>query len=390
MSTKSFITPALLATQLVFAQTPIPALPAAGGTFIDPAYNTRILRVTDAADGAFCGTVYSYWPTFNADSTRLMAACTVHVQTWYEYYAVFYKINPSNLKLSGKTVLSGNYASGIWSGLKPDTMLVLNSALPTGFSELNVASGTLTPIKDIGTMLPGEYIWQWHRSIDDDVFSWTRRSLKDYSQIGYAVWRRSTNTLLLSVANTVFDEVQLDKSGRYLVVKQPFGSAAANQIEGEIIDLSTGKKTSLINCAPGFNLGHSDNGTGIQVGGENCTPSFRIRSLANPEPSTVILTRQWSGTESHFSMLRDNESQVLVSFFGGSDPLSGELVLLTVAGSQTITHICKHYSTWRSYYDSPRANISRKGDLAAFTSNWGNPDGRRDLFVADIRNSHVK
>src|SRR5262249_38676931 len=59
----------------VYADPPAPALPAAGGTFIDPVFGTTIMRLTDEGDGADCSNPYSYWPTFNKDSTRLFVQC---------------------------------------------------------------------------------------------------------------------------------------------------------------------------------------------------------------------------------------------------------------------------------------------------------------------------
>ena len=51
---------------------PPPPLPAAGGTIIDPTFETTIMRLTDANDGPDCVNAYSYWPTFNVNNTRLL------------------------------------------------------------------------------------------------------------------------------------------------------------------------------------------------------------------------------------------------------------------------------------------------------------------------------
>jgi len=37
--------------------------------------------------------------------------------------------------------------------------------------------------------------------------------------VGYLVWNRETNQVIYNVDTTHVDEVQVDKSGRYLVVK---------------------------------------------------------------------------------------------------------------------------------------------------------------------------
>src|SRR5438270_10826442 len=51
---------------------PPPPLPAAGGTIIDPTFETTIMRLTDANDGPDCVNAYSYWPTFNVNNTLLL------------------------------------------------------------------------------------------------------------------------------------------------------------------------------------------------------------------------------------------------------------------------------------------------------------------------------
>jgi uncharacterized protein (TIGR03437 family) len=80
---------------------------------------------------------------------------------------------------------------------------------------------------------------------------------------------------------------------------------------------------------------------------------------------------------------------VLVSTYGGTTPavFRNELVLVATDGSQRVRRIGHHYSAVASYYDSPRASISRDGQFIAFTSNWGGTN-RRDLFIARIASSN--
>ncbi|MCA1605628.1 MAG: hypothetical protein LC775_09195, partial [Acidobacteria bacterium] len=56
----------------IYPEPAAPALPQAGGTLVDPTFGTQIMRVTDEADGAYLGNAYSYWPSFNKTSTRLL------------------------------------------------------------------------------------------------------------------------------------------------------------------------------------------------------------------------------------------------------------------------------------------------------------------------------
>src|SRR5438270_1943760 len=65
------------------------AQPAKGGTYIDPTFGTKILRVTDGADATNTDIAYSYWPAFNNNSTKMIIALD-----WVPY---LYTFNPSNL-----------------------------------------------------------------------------------------------------------------------------------------------------------------------------------------------------------------------------------------------------------------------------------------------------
>jgi hypothetical protein len=90
----------------------------------------------------------------------------------------------------------------------------------------------------------------------------------------------------------------------------------------------------------------------------------------------------------HLSMLATNEEWVFGSNFqdrnitreGGK-----ELFQVKLDGSQSLRRLAHHYTLWdNNYDDTPRANISKDGKFAAFTTNWNNPRGRRDLFIAQF------
>src|SRR5947209_6814655 len=82
----------------VIPDSPPPQLPPAGGTFRDPAFGAEIMRVTDERDGKLNGTFYPHWPTFNADSTRLLVKR-------YETGDAIYSFDPAAFKLGGSRPL---------------------------------------------------------------------------------------------------------------------------------------------------------------------------------------------------------------------------------------------------------------------------------------------
>src|SRR4051794_8371665 len=63
--------------------------PHKGGTYIDPVFGTKILRVTDSSDGGSGEVAYSYWPVFNCNSTRMIVGI--------DYIPNLYSFDPTNL-----------------------------------------------------------------------------------------------------------------------------------------------------------------------------------------------------------------------------------------------------------------------------------------------------
>ncbi|HEY0099873.1 MAG TPA: hypothetical protein VGB76_13075, partial [Pyrinomonadaceae bacterium] len=82
-----------------FNEPPPPTLPtAAGGTFCDPVFGTKIMRVTNettAPGGA--GTSYSYWPTFNQNNTKILV-----VNPLAPHQGDIYDFNPTTFTLGDR------------------------------------------------------------------------------------------------------------------------------------------------------------------------------------------------------------------------------------------------------------------------------------------------
>ncbi|MFP5264745.1 MAG: fibronectin type III domain-containing protein, partial [Blastocatellia bacterium] len=260
----------------VYPEPPAPALPRAGGTFVDPVFGTTIMRVTDQNDGAFNVTNYSYWPSFNKDTTRLYIIAGGQT--------ALYSFDPVNFRISNKRRLFlSNPPTGavpdaedaIWSGADPDVILGHDGLKIWAY---NVAANAYSLVKDFAGELPAGYISQMSRSIDDNVFAFTLKNASG-GLVGYAAWRRSDNSIY-RVDTQNLDEVQVDKSGQYLVVKQDPARAAG--VEVRVVDLQTRAAEDLMDSAPDYAPGHSDNGAGSVVGGDNWQNRVTHRRLSSP------------------------------------------------------------------------------------------------------------
>jgi hypothetical protein len=372
----------------VYPEPPLPALPAAGGKFIDPTFGTEIMRVTDQSDGSTNGTFYSYWPTFNMNNTKLLVK--------RGNGDAVYDFDPVNFTLGAKQTLpplpdgdSFTTQGAIWSPTDPNILFGLSFINPRIWS-LNVVTRSWTLVRDFSNIFsPGDYPWQMSMSMDGDTFAFTRK--KSTSQnLGYVVYRRSTDQVLLSISDPGIDEVQIDKSGRYLGI--PLGQVDATGHDYYVRDLQTGANTGLVPGAPDFSPGHADIGTGVIVAYDSPDNNRLLkRSLSAPHQWTLVwdIGPVWQSL--HLSLRGDNEGWALVSFYGpaapaqsGAFPLQRELVLIKTDGSQAIRRIAHHRSIYiDNYWDTPRATLSRDGRFIAFSSNWGGAS-RQDLFIVRV------
>jgi hypothetical protein len=370
----------------VHPEPPLPPLPAAGGTFVDPTFRTTIMRLTDEADGPNNQVGYSYWPTFNRDSTRA-AVATGDGQT-----RTLYRLDPVSFTLLGKETVpfspSGplQWDDAIWSGTDPDA--IFGHTFDGKLWRYDAAAQEFSLVKDFATEFPGEYQWQMSKSLDDNVFAFTRRQLDNFAILGYMVWRRDTDRVVMNESTVDLDEVQVDKTGRWLyIVTQQEGHGA---IEGRIADLWRGQIVAdLIDDAPDQAPGHHDSGRGTLIGAANWINAITFRKYATPHQFIVALDlgNDWSQAL-HTSMLAEDERWATVSFFGdGGDGLfHREIVQLATDGSQRVRRLAHHRSVFGQYYDAPRANASRDGCFVAFTSNWGG-SGRWDVFILNLASS---
>ncbi|MEZ4222362.1 MAG: hypothetical protein R3B13_15600 [Polyangiaceae bacterium] len=361
----------------------LPSLPSAGSRVADPTFGTEVIRITDGGDGSECVNAYSYWPTFNANSTRLFLNCSSGSK--------LYDFDPTTATASNKRSLFAkstpdgtnlNWEDAVWSNLEPD---VLYSHDTVKLWKYDVSSGAYTLVKDFGSLTGSGHVRQMSMSADDTVFGFTQQDA-NWNATGALAWRASDDKVLLQQSQPGLDEVQVDKSGKWLVIKT--GKQGAGAIEVRVADLQTQGLVDLTDDGPDFSPGHSDNGNGIVVGADNWTNRLTFRTLVAPKQLTSVLELKDDWTQDfHVSMRAKDESQVLVSFYQSTAHTTGlfhnEIIQVTTDGSQKWRRLAHHRSDYADYWDSPRANISQDGCFVAFTSTWGS-SGRRDVFVLNL------
>jgi len=398
----------------VYRKPPLPRLPRAGGTFVDPIFGTEIMRATDESDGPApgLGTYYSHWPTFNANNTRLLIRQGVNGNAILKTFdPVSFRIATTREQLP--TEYPRNFAlsweSAIWSHTNPDVIYTFSNDLKGAMRlyAYNVARKDFTLLKDFSPLSRGlpDYLNQMNMSADDDVFSWSRMRTGRDAPVAYVVWRRSTNKILFDVPNTMdFNEVHVDKSGHWLNI--PLNKSLPDGDSMEFLNLDTKQLTKIVDGAPDYRPGHGDLGTNSIVGFDNDLNGITWRPMSAPhQPRHVFYFRTGLGRDGgvtdwtqdfHGTMLADNEDWITIGTYDDPSanlPDSGifedEILQVSLDGSERIRRICHTRSAYDNrtattgYWATPKPTISRDGRYVAFTSNW-EKSGRYDLFIAKI------
>ncbi len=385
--------PSAWAIKMDFGVYPEPALLVMGprgSKVVDPTFGTTILRVTDSSDATVrAGTQYSSLPAFNKDNTYL-AGYIRSTST----RGVIFPFDATNFTVGAGFTLDSPGALDdywlVWSGISPT--IVFATAL-NSFWQINVATRQATLIKDLSKQaLSGGRITQMSTSQNDDVFAASILDSVD-ATAGYLVYQRSTDRVLLRVLTSnvnIVNEVKLDKSGRYLVVVN-------NGRTAEVYDLSSSAPSriaSLTTNANGFS--HHDSGHGTLFNDYYPTNGLAFRQLATPGTLQQLIPGYWSYAtqDDHFSMQGDDERWALscrhhINAGPVSKPFDNEIVQIATDGSNLVRRLAHHRSKVanNNYYAQVKASISRDGRFVAFTSNWGNANGRTDLYVVQTSTS---
>jgi hypothetical protein len=366
-----------------------PPLPRAGSTFVDPTFGTTLLRVTDESDGPDNKNAYSYWSSLNCNNTRLFYlngntgmvcdfdAASLHIGNKRPLWA-------SALPTGGLPWTE----DAMWSGIDPDVIYTHQGMRIWAY---NVRSMAYSLVVDLtGRIANAANLQQMSKSNDDAVFGFNLQDA-NWQRIGFIAWKR-TGSFYYEMTSAI-DEVEVDKTGQYLVVMTGQQGSGGAAIESRIVNLASGQTVDLTDGAPDYSPGHKDVGHGTVAGEDNWLNTINWRTLASPHSFYPLISfgNDWSQGK-HVSMLGDDGWLLVSMFVANTLPNSGlfknELFMVSTDGFGRVRRLCHHHSTVLqsgtiSYWDSPRADISSDGRFAVFTSNWGNLS-RRDVFIVRI------
>jgi len=384
------------------------------GTFTFPApYNTTGVRLTNVSDcggaGADCvnDIGYAYWRNSNnhVGSNTMLIFVTLDRARGGNGPTLFgYDKNTDAVTVLGPLFDAASplsWATGegwYFSATKPHALYVNDGRKLYRYDVLGRTFEKIFDVKsEFGT---NRYIWQTSSSSDDDVHSATLRATDTSAMLGCMVYRESTMEFSYFPATGDFDECQVDKSGRWLLIKENTDGLFGE--DNRIIDLQP-TRTVLLDQQGA--AGHSDNGYGYMVAQDNWSPvpgAVRVWTFGVPMPGPlpqgrlVYRTTDWSldiGHISHANARPDvpAEEQYACGAQGTRvvGPRANEVVCFRLDDSlevlvvaPTMTDLDAAGGGASDYAKLPKGNLDITGRYFIWSSNSGSK--RLDAFVVKV------
>jgi hypothetical protein len=393
-----------------------PTLPARGKFTFPAPYNTVGARLTNASD---CGGTdcvwyvgYSYWRNMNnhVGSNTMLIFLSLNRgkggtgPTLFSYDKTTDAVTVLGPLFDASDPLSWATAEGwYWSATLPNA-LYLNQG--TQFFRYDVMTRQKQLVFDAGPQYgAGTYIWQLHSSNDDRVHSGTLRDSATGASRGCFVYQEDTHAFSMFARQGDFDECQIDKSGRYLLIKDNVDGVAGE--DNRIIDLQTGTSTLFLDQYGA--AGHSDNGWGYMVAEDNYNPlpgAIRVWHFDQPFPTSesagtdpqgllVYHTTDWSADIGHLSHANARSGVPLDQQYAcGANasraklPRNNEVVCFRLDSSLDVLVVAPVMTDLNAagggddYAKAPKGNLDVTGQYFMWTSNVGG--NRLDAFIVKV------
>lgn len=356
----------------VYTEGPLTNPASAGGSVTDPVFGSQIYRMTDTADSSgSCQTPYSNRPAFNVNNTKFTALCntgTNRMKVWDFNAATMARSNPRYqanrpTSLQDGQVQWSRTAYNIFYGTAVKSLYEIT--IPDGTS----TTWTNTLIRDFSAECACTTISQLSISSDNDIFAF--HYVTSGTANGYIAYKRSNNTILLNVNNEgTINEVEIDKSGRYLVALK-----TGNVLH--VWDLNGTPARTTVTTANFFNHRGMGNGIVISSDGDN-SKKLVTRNLATPNTVTALTANgTWTyGTNNdHFSMIGPDGWMLATRYKLDNTSITRvfdeEMVEVSTSGSGAVRRYAHTRSTLASAGPiQTNGVVSMNGAIGCWTTNW--------------------
>ncbi len=391
-------------------------LPSRGAFTFPAPYGTTAARLTNAADcgGGDCVNAvgYAYWRNTNnhvGDARMLIALGLDRGRggggpTLFSYDKLTGAVTNVGPLFDAASPLSWATGEGWYFSATRPTTLYVNQPVTSSLLRYDVLTHTFSAVFDLATRPDlfgtNRYIWQFHSSADDRVHSATVADAVTYRPLGCLAYREDTQQFFYFPSmGVLYDECQIDQSGRWLVIKEKLGIDPASEVDNRIIDLGTGLETDLLDRDGAG--GHSDDGFGYMVAADNWNRkpnAYRLwRFDRSPLDGVVVYSdATWAATSiqyvSHGNATADvpPEQQYVCGSGAGTVPAprANEVVCFPLDGSRRVLVVAPVMTDLKAsgggdpYRKLPKGNLDVTGQYFVWTSNIGGD--RLDAFVVKV------
>jgi hypothetical protein len=381
------------------------------GAFTFPApYQTGGVRLTNSGDchGQDCviPVGYSYWSNINnhAGSDTMLVFLGLDRNrggggpTLFSYNKRTGETRNLGPLFGGDSPYSANSGEGWYFSGTQATKLYMNDG--PRMLRYDVSSKAMETIYDIRSHVTGaSYIKQVHSSQNDQVHSATVLD-GGWRPMGCVAYNTSTGRASYFASRGDFDECQIDKSGRWLVIKENVDGTAGE--DNRIIDLTTGAEKVFYDQEGA--AGHSDLGHGYMVAEDNYNDRpgairvwrFDQEMRAQGQGTRVYELTDWTPAMMHVAHGNakpgtpiSQQMACTSSVNGGNAPRLNEIVCYRLDGTENtlivapnMVHLSASGGGSDDYSKAPKGNIDPTGEYFIWTSNMGT--NRADAFIVRI------
>ena len=397
------------------------SLPSSRGSFTFPApYDTHGVRLTVPADcgGQDClDMTYNYWKNMSnsAGSDTMYVFVGLNKARGGQGPTLF-RFTKSTGALSevgplfpASNALSKADSEGWYFSYGLPTKIYLQQG--SKLERYDILSKQIETVFDSTTKYPGTVIHQTNSSNDDDVHSATLQNASTYKDEGCIAYQSSTKKWWFFAATAGYDECQIDKSGKFLEVKEklPQDTCTSCDEDDLIIELATGRQQVVLDKDGAG--GHSDLGYGYMVASDNWNTeanAWRVWQLgqtsltgdlvyhggtwgtfspshiswANASDGTPLSQQYVCGAAAVASTSqRDNDVQC---FTLGNTPTADQqsLIVAPVMTSVSATGGSGPCPSCLAYGQDPKGNMDPTGQYFFWVSNMGGT--RMEAFMVQV------
>lgn len=313
----------------------------------------------------------SYWRNINyhANDNTLLVLLSISDEL------ILLTVNKSDLSVMDRHDLGIRHTGEgcYFSRLNPNTLFIPNDI---SLSRYNIITGERIPFWELvnsdnsdSKEVSENHLWQCHSDYAEVIHSGSLQD-KNYNIIGWVVYDEFAGEMKRYDLKGDPDECQIDKSGRWLLIKE------INY--NRIIYIPTGTERIIPN--ENGALGHSDCGFGLALGENDYSPlpgALDMIQFENGSSKNLYSTGIWNMGYVSFTNARPGalyDQNCLLS-------TPNELILVKLDDSKRSLKVCDNLTQSQEYSNRPKANLCPLGEYAVWTAFV---DGSLNAYIVKV------